>query len=85
MKYQMLVLDLDGTLTNSKKEINSAEDVKGLRIRVMEMKSIRSSGKRWGRIRCPWAWSEAYTAMQQAPLTDRKILLRSSTKIMWWK
>ena len=72
-------------LTNSKRDINSAEDVKGLRIRVMENEIHQKLWKALGADPVPMAWSEAYTAMQQRPLTARKIRRRLSTRITWWK
>jgi len=52
-------------LTNSKKEVNSVEDVKGLRIRVMENKIHQDLWKELGADPVAMAWSEAYTALQQ--------------------
>ena len=59
-------------LTNSKKEINSAEDVKGLRIRVMENEIHQKLWKALGADPLPMAWSEAYTAMQQGAIDGQE-------------
>ena len=59
-------------LTNSKKEINSAEDVKGLRIRVMENEIHQKLWKALGADPVPMAWSEAYTAMQQGAIDGQE-------------
>ena len=59
-------------LTNSKRDINSAEDVKGLRIRVMENEIHQKLWKALGADPVPMAWSEAYTAMQQGAIDGQE-------------
>lgn len=59
-------------LTNSKKDVNSAEDVKGLRIRVMENEIHQKLWKALGADPVPMAWSEAYTAMQQGAIDGQE-------------
>ena len=49
-------------LTNSKREVNSADDVKGLRIRVMENKIHQDLWGALGADPVPMSWSDAYTA-----------------------
>lgn len=59
-------------LTNSKREVNSAEDIKGLRIRVMENEIHQKLWKSLGADPVPMAWSEAYTGMQQGALDGQE-------------
>ena len=59
-------------LTNSNRDINSAEDVKGLRIRVMENEIHQKLWKALGADPVPMAWSEAYTAMQQGAIDGQE-------------
>lgn len=59
-------------LTNSKKDVNSAGDVKGLRIRVMENEIHQKLWKALGADPVPMAWSEAYTAMQQGAIDGQE-------------
>lgn len=59
-------------LTNSKKEINTPEDTKGLRIRVMENEIHQKLWKSLGADPVPMAWSEAYTAMQQGAIDGQE-------------
>lgn len=61
-------------LTNSKREVNSADDVKGLRIRVMENKIHQDL---WGALALgadpvPMSWSDAYTGMQQGAIDGQE-------------
>lgn len=59
-------------LTNSKRDIGSAGDVKGLRIRVMENEIHQKLWKALGADPVPMAWSEAYTAMQQGAIDGQE-------------
>lgn len=59
-------------LTNSKKEINSAADVAGLRIRVMENKLHQDLWSALGADPVPMAWGDAYTAMQQGAIDGQE-------------
>ena len=59
-------------LTNSKKDVNSAEDIKGLRIRVMENEIHQKLWKALGADPVPMAWSEAYTGMQQGAIDGQE-------------
>jgi len=52
-------------LTNSKKAVNSPEDVKGMKIRVMQNVVYTDSFKAMGTNAVPMAWAEALTALQQ--------------------
>lgn len=61
-------------LTNSKKDVNSAEDIKGLRIRVMENEIHQKLWKALGADPVPMAWSEAYTGMQQGAIDGQENL-----------
>lgn len=59
-------------LTNSKREVNSAEDIQGLRIRVMENEIHQKLWKSLGADPVPMAWSEAYTGMQQGAIDGQE-------------
>ncbi len=52
-------------ITNSKKPINTPEDLKGLKIRTMENQVHMDSFKELGADPTPMAWSEVFTALQQ--------------------
>ena len=52
-------------LTNNKREVNSAADVDGLRIRVMENQIHQETWRKLGADPVPMSWGDAYTAMQQ--------------------
>lgn len=59
-------------LTNSKREVNSADDVKGLRIRVMENKIHQDLWAALGADPVPMSWSDAYTGMQQGAIDGQE-------------
>lgn len=59
-------------LTNSVREINSMEDVAGLRIRVMENELHQKLWIALGADAVPMAWGEAYTALQQGALDGQE-------------
>lgn len=59
-------------LTNSKRAVNSAEDIQGLRIRVMENEIHQKLWKSVGADPVPMAWSEAYTGMQQGAIDGQE-------------
>ena len=59
-------------LTNSKREVNSADDVKGLRIRVMENKIHQDLWGALGADPVPMSWSDAYTGMQQGAIDGQE-------------
>ena len=52
-------------LTNSVRDIKSAEDMKGLKIRVAGSNLLMECYKRWGADATNMNWSETYTALQQ--------------------
>ncbi|MFR3547912.1 DctP family TRAP transporter solute-binding subunit, partial [Blautia sp.] len=52
-------------LTNSVREIKSADDMKGLKIRVAGSNLLMECYKRWGADATNMNWSETYTALQQ--------------------
>lgn len=52
-------------LTNSKKAVNSPDDIKGLKIRLMQNPIYVDSFKALGANAVPMAWTEALTALQQ--------------------
>ena len=52
-------------LTNSERRVNTPEDMKGLRIRVMENPVYVDTFRALGANAIPMAWTEALTAMQQ--------------------
>lgn len=59
-------------LTNSVRDINTADDVQGLRVRVMENKIHQDL---WGSLDAdpvPMSWSDAYTGMQQGAIDGQE-------------
>lgn len=59
-------------LTNSKKDVNSLADVKGLKIRTMENQIHIAFWKEMGADATPMSWGEAYTALQQGALDGQE-------------
>ena len=59
-------------LTNSKRPVNSVEDVSGLRIRVMENKIHQDLWAALGADPVPMSWSDAYTGLQQGALDGQE-------------
>lgn len=81
MKNAMKDIDLVGlsiwesgfrNLTNSKKDVNVLEDVKGLRIRVMENPVHQALWSALGADAVPMNWSDAYTGMQQGAIDGQE-------------
>lgn len=59
-------------LTNSKKEVKSASDTEGLKIRVMENEVYTKTFNSLGVNAVPMAWSEALTALQQGTIEGQE-------------
>ncbi len=59
-------------LTNSKRDVNSIDDVQGLRIRVMENKIHQELWMALGADPVPMSWSDAYTGMQQGAIDGQE-------------
>jgi len=59
-------------LTNSKKDVNSPDDIKGLKIRVMQNPVYVDSFKALGANAVPMAWTEALTALQQGTIDGQE-------------
>jgi len=59
-------------LTNSEREVNSPEDLDGLRIRVMENPVYVDTFRELGANAIPMAWTEALTAMQQGTIDGQE-------------
>ncbi|TKB12431.1 TRAP transporter substrate-binding protein [Desulforhopalus sp. IMCC35007] len=59
-------------LTNSKREVLSPADLKGLKIRVMENPVYIDTFKALGANAVPMAWTEALTAMQQGTIDGQE-------------
>lgn len=59
-------------LTNSKLDVNSVDDVKGLRVRVMENKIHQELWGALGADPVPMSWSDAYTGMQQGAIDGQE-------------
>ncbi|MDK2926769.1 MAG: TRAP-type transport system periplasmic protein [Bacillota bacterium] len=59
-------------LTNSKRPVNKPEDVKGLKIRVMENPVYIDTFKALGANAVPMAWTEALTALQQGTIDGQE-------------
>jgi tripartite ATP-independent transporter DctP family solute receptor len=56
------------SLVNSKRPVNSVEDIKGLKIRTMENSAHQALWKALGADPVPMAWGDAYTAVQQGAI-----------------
>ena len=56
------------SMVNTKRPINSVEDIKGLKIRTMENSAHQALWKSLGSDPVPMAWGDAYTAVQQGAL-----------------
>lgn len=59
-------------LTNSKREVKSLADVKGLKVRTMENQIHIAFWKEMGADATPMSWGEAYTALQQGALDGQE-------------
>ncbi|MFA6506737.1 MAG: TRAP transporter substrate-binding protein [Treponemataceae bacterium] len=59
-------------LTNSKKAVNSPDDIKGLKIRVMQNPVYVDSFKALGANAVPMAWTEALTGLQQGTIDGQE-------------
>ncbi len=59
-------------LTNSVRPVVKAEDIKGLKIRVMENEVYTSSFRALGANAVPMAWTEALTAFQQGTVDGQE-------------
>ena len=59
-------------LTNSKRDVNTVEDVAGLRIRVMENKIHQDLWISLGADAVPMSWGDAYTGMQQGAIDGQE-------------
>jgi hypothetical protein len=66
-------------MTNNKHPIRVPEDMKGLKIRVMEQPIYIEMMKALGANPTPMAFGELFTALQQVSWTARRILRRTST------
>jgi len=59
-------------LTNSKKPVNSPDDIKGLKIRVMQNPVYVDSFKALNANAVPMAWTEALTGLQQGTIDGQE-------------
>lgn len=59
-------------LTNSKTDVNSVNDVAGLKVRTMENQIHIAFWKQMGADATPMSWGEAYTALQQGALDGQE-------------
>ncbi|MBA1334169.1 MAG: TRAP-type C4-dicarboxylate transport system, periplasmic component [Firmicutes bacterium] len=59
-------------LTNSKRAVNTPDDVKGLKIRVMENPVYIDTFQALGANTVPMAWTEALTALQQKTIDGQE-------------
>lgn len=59
-------------LTNSKADVNSVDDVAGLKVRTMENQIHIAFWKEMGADATPMSWGEAYTALQQGALDGQE-------------
>jgi tripartite ATP-independent transporter DctP family solute receptor len=69
-------------LTNSKKEILTPDDLKGMTIRVPKNNIMIAAYKSWGINPVPMAWTEVFNALQQGVIDgqDNPHLVNSSMK-----
>ncbi|WZL72145.1 TRAP transporter substrate-binding protein [Clostridiaceae bacterium 35-E11] len=70
-------------LTNSKKSIETVEDIQGLKVRTMENEVHMDAFKELGADPTPMAWSEVFTALQQKVIDGQEnpIPIIYSTKV----
>ena len=59
-------------VTNSKRAINSLEDMKGLKLRTMENEVHMAAFKAFGGDPTPMAWSEVFTSLQTGALDGQE-------------
>jgi len=59
-------------LTNSVRPVQNAEDIKGLKVRVMENEVYIAAFKAMGVNAVPMAWTEALTALQQGTIQGQE-------------
>ena len=59
-------------LTNSKRAVTSADDIKGLKIRVAGSNLLMQSYDSWGANATNMNWSETYTALQQGTVEGQE-------------
>lgn len=59
-------------LTNNRRDVNTVDDVEGLRIRVMENKIHQDLWIALGADAVPMNWSDAYTGMQQGAIDGQE-------------
>lgn len=59
-------------LTNSVRPVKTADDIKGLKVRVMENEVYTATFKALGVNAVPMAWSEALTALQQGTIEGQE-------------
>lgn len=59
-------------LTNSKIDVNTVEDVRGLKVRTMENQIHIEFWKSLGTDATPMSWGDAYTALQQGALDGQE-------------
>ena len=59
-------------MTNSKADVNSVDDITGLKIRTMENQIHIAFWKALGADATPMAWGEAYTALQQGTVDGQE-------------
>ncbi len=59
-------------LTNSKREVKTLEDLKGLKIRVSKNNIAIETFKSWGLDPIPMAWAEVFPALQQGVIDGQE-------------
>ena len=59
-------------LTNSKRDVETVDDVQGLKVRTMENQIHIEFWKEMGTDATPMSWGEAYTALQQGALDGQE-------------
>jgi TRAP-type transport system periplasmic protein len=59
-------------ITNSERPITKPEDLKGLKIRTMEVKSHQEAFEAMGATATPMAWGEVFTSLQQGVIDGQE-------------
>jgi len=62
----------------TKKAINNLEDIKGLKIRVMEAPVFIEMLKAWGAVPTPIAWTEVYMALSQGVVDGQETVINAA-------
>jgi TRAP-type C4-dicarboxylate transport system substrate-binding protein len=67
-------------MTNSKRPVNTPDDLKGLKMRTMEKPIHIQAYKQFGILPTPMAFTEVFTALQQGTVDGQENRCRSSRR-----